>query len=116
MKCSLVGKSQKINIIRDSNAFNAYGNENSVEKFQCNYGLNQNYLNDLSDGNLVVVGYDVDQNARIIELKQHYYFMGTLFLPQLSSLQGVPHPLIVSFVKAAVTFRKTNGSNGRTIG
>jgi CTP synthase (UTP-ammonia lyase) len=38
----------------------------------------------------------------VIELPEHSFFLGTLFLPQLRSLPGRPHPLISAFVRAAI--------------
>jgi len=86
-------------------AYQAYGNDSIVEKFQCNYGLNEKYRNDLSDGKLKITSFDVDDNARIIEIPNHRFFIATLFLPQFTSKPGMSHPLILSFIKAAIKFR-----------
>ncbi len=86
-------------------AYQAYGNDSNVEKFQCNYGLNEKYRNDLSDGKLKITGFDEDDNARIIEIPNHRFFIATLFLPQFTSKPGMSHPLILSFIKAAIKFR-----------
>jgi CTP synthase (UTP-ammonia lyase) len=56
-------------------------------------------------GNLRTVGRDSDGNARIVELVSHPFFLATLFLPQLSSEPGNPHPVIVAFLKAAMAFQ-----------
>ncbi len=92
-------------IIPETIAYQAYGNDLIVEKFQCNYGLNEKYRNDLSDGKLKITGIDEDDNARIIEIPNHRFFIATLFLPQFTSKPGMPHPLILSFIKAAIKFR-----------
>jgi len=82
-----------------------------VERFQCNYGLNEKYRNDLSDGNLKISGFDDDDNARIIEIPNHRFFIATLFLPQFTSKSGMSHPLILSFVKAAIRFKDMKNRN-----
>ena len=105
LNCSLVGESQAIHIIPETKAYQAYGKDSIIERFQCNYGLNEKYRNDLSDGRLKVTGFDVDDNARIIEIPSHRFFIAALFLPQLSSKLGMSHPLILSFVKAAIEFK-----------
>jgi CTP synthase (UTP-ammonia lyase) len=56
-------------------------------------------------GNLRTVGKDSGGNARIVELVSHPFFVATLFLPQLSSEPGNPHPVIVAFLKAAMAFQ-----------
>ncbi len=92
-------------IIPETIAYQAYDNDLIVEKFQCNYGLNEKYRNDLSDGKLKITGIDEDDNARIIEIPNHRFFIATLFLPQFTSKPGMSHPLILSFIKAAIKFR-----------
>ncbi len=86
-------------------AFNAYGKDRSTERFLCNYGLNQRYRDLLFGGGLKIAGEDSEGNVRIVELQSHPFFMATLFVPQLSSEPGRPHPLIVAFLRAARTFR-----------
>jgi CTP synthase (UTP-ammonia lyase) len=94
-----------MHIIPATIAYQAYGKDSIIEKFQCNYGLNEKYRNDFSDGILKITGYDEDDNARIIEIPIHRFFIATLFLPQFTSKPGMSHPLILSFIKAAIKFR-----------
>jgi CTP synthase (UTP-ammonia lyase) len=94
-----------MHIIPATIAYQAYGKDSIIEKFQCNYGLNEKYRNDFSDGKLAITGYDEDDNARIIEIPIHRFFIATLFLPQFTSNPGMSHPLILSFIKAAIKFR-----------
>jgi CTP synthase (UTP-ammonia lyase) len=102
----LVGESQTIRVIPETIAFQAYGKESIVEKFQCNYGLNEKYTKDLNDGKLKITGFDMDGNARIIELPYHRFFIATLYLPQVSSELGSAHPLILSFIKSVIKYKK----------
>ena len=101
----MIGESQTIHIIPETIAYQAYGKDSIIERFQCNYGLNEKYRNDLSDGKLKITGFDEDDNARIIEIPNHRFFIATLFLPQFTSKPGMSHPLILSFIKAAIKFR-----------
>ena len=39
--------------------------------------------------------------TRVIELAQHPFFLGTLFVPQVSSTLDRPHPVVTAFVSAA---------------
>jgi CTP synthase (UTP-ammonia lyase) len=86
-------------------AFEAYGRDCSTEKFLCNYGLNEGYRDLLLGGGLRIAGEDSEGNVRIVELQSHPFFMATLFVPQLSSEPGAPHPLVAAFLQAAKTFR-----------
>jgi CTP synthase (UTP-ammonia lyase) len=40
-----------------------------------------------------------------VELSDHPFYVATLFLPQVTSSPGTPHPLIVSYLEAAVAFQ-----------
>jgi CTP synthase (UTP-ammonia lyase) len=93
-------------IVPDSLARQAYGKESAVETFQCRYGLNETYRESLNDGKLMVTGLDKEGHARIIELQNHPFFLASLFLPQMSSQPGRPHPLIRSFIHAAAKLKK----------
>ncbi len=99
--CSLAGKREKVMISTGTRVHQAYGREETVEEFRCNYGLNPAYRDQFSDGLLREAGVDSDGECRIVELANHPFFVGTLFLPQLSSSATNPHPLIVAYVKAA---------------
>ena len=82
-------------------AHRAYAKEETVEEFRCNYGLNLEYREQFAMSALQVVGVDPSGECRIVELPGHRFFIGTLFLPQLSSSPAAPHPLIVAYLKAA---------------
>jgi CTP synthase (UTP-ammonia lyase) len=105
LMCSLAGVEQEVFIPPGSLAFKVYKRSKTTETFTCNYGLNEAYRQDILQGSLLVVGEDGDGNARIIELSSHSFFMATLFLPQLSSKPGHPHPVIMAFLEAAAAFR-----------
>jgi len=103
LSCSLAGVSQRVKIEADSMAHATYGQTSVMEKFTCNYGLNEAYSPAIKSGNLSITGFDEEGNARIIELSGHPFYTATLFLPQLSSRAGDPHPMILAFIKAAMT-------------
>jgi CTP synthase (UTP-ammonia lyase) len=48
-----------------------------------------------------VSGISDDGGARIVELPDHRFFIGTGFVPQLSSSPNNPHPLIAAFLNTA---------------
>jgi CTP synthase (UTP-ammonia lyase) len=110
--CSLAGVEQDVFISPDTIAFSAYGKGIVTEKFTCNYGLNEAYKSDIISKILNIVGKDAAGNARIAELGSHPFFIATLFLPQLSSTPGGPHPLIVGFLQAGMTFQTSRFDHG----
>ena len=103
--CSLSGKEQDVYISPNTLVFSTYGKGLATEKFTCNFGLNEAYQSDIIKNKLSIVGKDADGNARIVELESHPFFIATLFLPQLSSNAGAPHPLITGFLKAVMNFQ-----------
>lgn len=49
-----------------------------------------------------IVGTDIYKEARILELKNHPFFIATLFVPQDNSTQNQPHKLVTAFLKKIV--------------
>jgi CTP synthase (UTP-ammonia lyase) len=50
---------------------------------------------------LKVSGLDSDHEIRIVELVDHPFFIGTLFVPQMRSTLEQIHPILSGFVQAA---------------
>jgi CTP synthase (UTP-ammonia lyase) len=101
LSCSLAGLSMDVEVVPDSRAAAAYGATTAMERYCCNFGLNPAFLPDIVAGGLAVSGVDQDGEVRIVELPALRFFLGTLFVPQMSSAPGQPHPLVEAFVKAA---------------
>jgi len=101
LTCSLVGTTQTITIVPETLAHRAYGTTAVTEQFACNYGLNPAYREPLSTARLHVAGLDLTGEVRIVELREHRFFLATLFLPQVSSSPDRPHPLITAYLQAA---------------
>ncbi len=87
-------------------AFRIYRRTEIAEAFNCNYELNPDFRGTLEATGLKVSGVSEDGGARIIELPDHHFFIATGFVPQFTSEETKPHPLIVAYLKAAVNFRK----------
>ena len=102
LTCSLVGQIQTIKILPGTLARQAYGKEETVEEFRCNYGLNPLYREKIGVGGLKISGVDSTEEVRMVELPGHAFFLATLFLPQHASSPDRPHPLIIAFLIAAL--------------
>jgi len=102
---SLVGKTQKIKMVRGSLVHRAYGRDEVSEQFACNYGLNPQFQDKVEKGQLKITGVDLYGEVRVVEISDHPFYVATLFLPQISSAPGSPHPLIVAYLRAALAFR-----------
>jgi len=102
LSCSLAGKTMQVDIDMNSRVYSYYQQARVEEQYYCNFGLNPAYQSIVHDGGLCVVGVNQDQEARILELPDHSFFVATLFVPQLTSTPERPHPLIVAYLRAAL--------------
>jgi CTP synthase (UTP-ammonia lyase) len=100
LRCSLVGKAMEVSLLPESQAASLYGASRSEENYYCNFGLNPQHRSDLEAAGLAVTGTDQDGEVRIMELRSHPFFLGTLFVPQARSAPGSPHPLMLGFCRA----------------
>jgi CTP synthase (UTP-ammonia lyase) len=73
------------------------------------FGLSATYAACFSNGPLKVAGVDREGEARVVELPGHPFFVATLFLPQLISRPDAPHPLVLAYLRAAISFRNQAG-------
>ena len=101
LSCSVAGREMTVKLVSGSRAAAAYGCSEAIERYYCNFGLNPEYQEALVTAGLVVSGVDADDEARIIELPGHRFFLATLFVPQVTSTPASPHPLLCALVTAA---------------
>lgn len=92
---------------RGSKAAQAYGKLLISERHRHRYEFNNAYLSRLEDAGMVASGINPDSGlVEIIELKNHPWFVGTQFHPELKSTVHSPHPLFVKFVEAAISNKR----------
>lgn len=101
LDCSLVGHEMGILLAPGSRTAAAYGAAQIIERYYCTCGVNPDYVNQISLAGFSLVGMDAEGECRVMELLQHPFFVGTLFVPQARSRPDHPHPLITAFLRAA---------------
>jgi CTP synthase len=80
-----------------------YGTDTISERHRHRYEVNTTYKKQLEDAGLIFCGMSPDGRLpEIVELKDHPWFVGVQFHPELKSKPFDPHPLFTSFIKAAV--------------
>ena len=84
-------------------AARAYRTDVAEERYYCSFRLNPDFVAPLAEAGLVVTGTDQDGEPRVIELRDHPFAVGTLFVPQVRSTPEHPHPLVLAFVEATVS-------------
>ena len=97
---------------RKSKAAQAYGNLKISERHRHRYEFNNEYREQIEQAGLIASGINPESNlVEIVELKDHPWFVGVQFHPELKSTVENPHPLFVHFVKAAVGYQKGHEKN-----
>jgi CTP synthase len=92
---------------KNSKAHGIYGKSKISERHRHRYEFNNKYLSQFEEGGMVSSGINPDTKlVEIIELKDHPWFVGVQFHPELKSTVLNPHPLFVKFVKAAMEYSK----------
>ncbi|MCG8326770.1 MAG: CTP synthase [Chitinophagales bacterium] len=87
---------------RRSKASQAYGILKIAERHRHRYEFNNKYREEMEKTGLIPSGVNPESNlVEIVELKNHPWFVGVQFHPELKSTVENPHPLFVAFIKAA---------------
>lgn len=79
-----------------------YGEKEIQERHRHRYEFNNAYRNVLVNAGLVISGTSPDGSlVETVELREHPFFIGVQFHPELKSRPNRPHPLFLGFIKAA---------------
>ncbi len=90
-------------IAKGSLAYKAYESTKISERHRHRYEVNMGYRDAFSKAGMVFSGTSPGGNLpEIAELKDHPWFIGVQFHPELKSRPFAPHPLFASFIKAAL--------------
>ncbi|HCI48508.1 MAG: CTP synthase [Alphaproteobacteria bacterium RIFCSPHIGHO2_01_FULL_41_14] len=90
-------------VLDRTKAYEAYQGNMIQERHRHRYEVNIKYKADLEKAGVVFSGMSPDGKLpEIIELKDHAWFVAVQFHPELKSRPFSPHPLFVSFLKAAL--------------
>jgi len=91
-----------------------YQTDEISERHRHRYELNNAYRTQLEAAGLEVAGIHQQLDlVEIIRLKDHPWFIGVQFHPELKSTVENPHPLFVDFVQAAVKHKQNNLTFGK---
>ena len=83
-----------------------YKSSNVKERHRHRYEVNINFKSDLEKSGLEFSGMSPDGLlTEVIELKNHPWFVGVQFHPELKSRPFNPHPLFASFIKASINVK-----------
>jgi CTP synthase len=95
-------------IKKGTKAFHIYGDTVIHERHRHRFEFNNKYLDQMEEAGLKAVGINPDTSlVEIVELKDHPWFIGVQYHPELKSTVLNPHPLFASFVEAALVSKKS---------
>lgn len=87
----------------DSKVGKAYGNTLITERHRHRYEFNELFREEFESAGLRCVGVNPQTNlVEVVELSDKKWFVGTQYHPEYQSTVLHPHPLFLSFMKAAI--------------
>ncbi|MDF2680346.1 MAG: hypothetical protein K0R47_1536 [Brevibacillus sp.] len=106
LTCTVSQQIHTFHLTAGTKVASIYGKLEISEQYGiCNYGVNPAFAPLLTEAGLRIAGVDANGEVRLMEYEQHPFFVGTLFQPERSALQGIVHPLIREFVRQATQTR-----------
>jgi len=89
----------------------AYGKDMISERHRHRYEYNNQYKEQLENAGMLSTGINPETKlVEVIELADHPWFVGVQYHPEYKSTVASPHPLFVSFVKAALEYSEKRQS------
>ena len=86
-----------------SKTFSVYGKEMIAERHRHRFEFNNKYLADFEKMGMMAAGKNPNTDlVEVMEIVDHPWYVGVQYHPEYKSTVLNPHPLFVSFVKAAV--------------
>ena len=90
-------------IIKGSQVHKIYKSTNISERHRHRYEVNIKYLKKFKEKGFEYSGVSPDNMLpEIVESKNHNWFIGVQFHPELKSRPQKPHPLFISFIEACI--------------
>lgn len=92
---------------KGTKAYHVYGHAKISERHRHRYEFNNKYLEQYENAGMIASGKNPESNlVEVMELKDHPWFIGAQYHPELKSTVANPHPLFVKFVKAAIAYKR----------
>ncbi|MCU0416691.1 MAG: CTP synthase [Cytophagaceae bacterium] len=90
---------------KGTKAYSIYGKSKIMERHRHRYEFNNKYIKQYEKEGMIASGVNPDTNlVEMIEIKDHPFFIGSQFHPELKSTVQNPHPIFVKFIKAAIDY------------
>lgn len=100
LECSLIGTNAKVVATNRERFASILGADETIEEFNCNYGITADLARIFDGSDLEFVAHDKAGQVRAFRMKNHPFFIGTLFQPERRALTGKLHPIVRAFFQA----------------
>jgi CTP synthase len=98
-------------LVAGSLAKDVYHIDTIKERHRHRYEFNNAYKQQIEDAGMKATGLNPETGlVEIIEIPTHNWFFGVQYHPEYRSTVANPHPIFVSFVKAALDYKTNNKS------
>ena len=88
-------------LLKNSKIYSIYRKNKINERHRHRYEVNYNYKKQIEKSGVILSGMSPDGNlVEIMERRDHPWFLGVQFHPELKSTPFKPHPIFNSFIKA----------------
>jgi CTP synthase (UTP-ammonia lyase) len=111
LACSLQDQTISVQLTSGSKLEALYGSSQAAERTTCSYGLAPDLQHIADEFGMYTAATDETGEVRAIERRDHPFFVGTLYQPQLTSSAAAPHPVFLGLVRSvAARQRDSPGS------
>jgi CTP synthase len=94
---------QPCHLTEGSKVRELYGEETIMERHRHRYEVNNNYVDQLRDAGVEIVGWSADHSlVEMIELADHPWFVACQFHPEFTSRPRGGHPMFTGYIAAAL--------------
>ncbi len=101
----------EVTIVKGTRLHDVYGETRTRERFRHRFHLIDRYISRMKEQGLVVSAHDsTGEIINAIELVSHPFWIGVQFHPEFRSRPGVPHPLYLGLIRAALEHKKLRGN------
>ena len=97
---------------KDSKAAEAYGTTTVSERHRHRFEFNDSYRTRFEQAGMLCVGENpVTHLVEVVEVPGKRWYIGTQYHPEYSSTVLHPHPLFLSFIKAAIAYKESGATD-----
>lgn len=90
-------------LLRGSKTAKAYGKLEIEERHRHRYEFNNDFKDQMEENGMIATGINPETKlVEVVEIKEHPFFVGVQYHPELKSTVEKPHPIFIAFVKAAL--------------